>query len=98
MSVTLTTIIVRMSSSKKSDNSSSMSMAAPPPPSASTVGFRWLDTLEKDFDKNFVDLDAELRVLSEEYDAYEDVYENGRRMLAGMGSCFIQVGLKFTQR
>ena len=73
--------------------SSSGSPPPPPPPpqQISSVGFRWLDVLEKDFDKNFVDLDAGLRTMAEDYDAYEDVYEANRRMLAGLGSCFVQV-------
>ena len=67
--------------------------SSPPPPSAplSSVGFRWLDVLEKDFDKNFVGLDGGIRTLADDYDAGEEVYEANRRFLAGMGSCFVQV-------
>ncbi len=76
--------------------SSTMSSSSSPlPPQISSVGFRWLDVLEKDFDKNFVALDSGLRMMAEDYDAYEDIYEANRKLLSGMGSGFVQVRMAY---
>ncbi|EEB20065.1 pist/gopc/cal/fig, putative [Pediculus humanus corporis] len=55
---------------------------------ATIVSFRWLEILEKEFDKNFVDLD----LLIEDLDAEEpDFVHSARQKLAGLSSCFAQL-------
>ena len=53
-------------------------------------GFKWLDLLEKEFDKSFVSLDQCVRNVSEEYEL-EEIYDNERRLLANIGHCFVQL-------
>ena len=53
-------------------------------------GFKWLDLLEKEFDKSFVGLDQNVRNVSEEFEL-EEVYDNERRLLANLGHCFVQL-------
>ena len=53
-------------------------------------GFKWLDLLEKEFDKSFVSLDECVRNVSEEYEL-EEIYDNERRLLANIGHCFVQL-------
>ncbi|GLV41386.1 brachyenteron [Carabus blaptoides fortunei] len=54
----------------------------------SAVGFRWLDILEKEFDKNFVDLDVAIG----ELDAEEpDIVCNVRQKMSTLSSCFAQL-------
>ncbi|KAK6620911.1 hypothetical protein RUM43_011210 [Polyplax serrata] len=52
------------------------------------VSFRWLEILEKEFDKNFVDLD----LLIGDLDGEEpDFVHSARQKLAGLSSCFAQL-------
>ncbi|XP_030747833.1 Golgi-associated PDZ and coiled-coil motif-containing protein-like [Sitophilus oryzae] len=56
-----------------------------------SVGFRWLDILEKEFDKAFVDLDLALG----EIDGEEaNIVFNVRQKLCTLGSCFAQLSHK----
>ncbi|XP_066156361.1 uncharacterized protein [Euwallacea fornicatus] len=56
-----------------------------------SVGFRWLDILEKEFDKAFVDLDLALGEI--EGDDPSIVF-NARQKLCTLGSCFAQLSHK----
>ncbi|XP_059095115.1 Golgi-associated PDZ and coiled-coil motif-containing protein-like [Tigriopus californicus] len=58
--------------------------------STSMAGFKWMDLLEKEFDKSFVSMDELFKSVTEEYEIY-DLYEANRKVLANMGSCFVQV-------
>jgi hypothetical protein len=53
-----------------------------------SVGFRWLDILEKEFDKAFVDLDLAVGELDSEE---PDVVFNVRQKLCSLSSCFAQL-------
>ncbi|XP_019867271.2 uncharacterized protein LOC109596213 isoform X2 [Aethina tumida] len=53
-----------------------------------SVGFRWLDILEKEFDKAFVDLDLSIGELESEE---PDVVFNVRQKLCTLSSCFAQL-------
>ncbi|KAF2904882.1 hypothetical protein ILUMI_01299 [Ignelater luminosus] len=53
-----------------------------------SVGFRWLDILEKEFDKAFVDLDLAIGELDSEE---PDVVYNVRQKLCTLSSCFAQL-------
>ncbi|CAH0556445.1 unnamed protein product [Brassicogethes aeneus] len=53
-----------------------------------SVGFRWLDILEKEFDKAFVDLDLAIGELESEE---PDVVFNVRQKLCTLSSCFAQL-------
>ena len=53
-------------------------------------GFKWLDLLEKEFDKSFVGLDQSIRNVAEEYEL-EEVYDTDRRLLSNLGHCFVQL-------
>ena len=53
-------------------------------------GFKWLELLEKEFDKSFVGLDQSVRSVSEEYEL-EEIYDNERKLLANLGHCFVQL-------
>ncbi|XP_044267174.1 uncharacterized protein LOC123012979 [Tribolium madens] len=53
-----------------------------------SVGFRWLDILEKEFDKAFVDLDLAIGELDSEE---PDVVFNVRQKLCSLSSCFAQL-------
>ena len=65
---------------------SSPSLASP---NVALVGFKWMELLEKEFDKSFVALDEELRNFSDDYEAPE-MYDANRKMLTNLGSCFVQ--------
>lgn len=52
------------------------------------IGFRWLDILEKEFDKAFVDLDLTIGELDSEE---PDVVYNVRQKLCTLSSCFAQL-------
>lgn len=56
-----------------------------------SVGFRWLDILEKEFDKAFVDLDLALGEIEAEE---ANVVFNVRQKLCTLGSCFAQLSHK----
>ncbi|KAF7264498.1 hypothetical protein GWI33_023133 [Rhynchophorus ferrugineus] len=56
-----------------------------------SVGFRWLDILEKEFDKAFVDLDLALGEIESEE---ANVVFNVRQKLCTLGSCFAQLSHK----
>ncbi|KAL1497041.1 hypothetical protein ABEB36_008069 [Hypothenemus hampei] len=56
-----------------------------------SVGFRWLDILEKEFDKAFVDLDLALGDIESEEAA---IVFNARQKLCTLGSCFAQLSHK----
>lgn len=58
--------------------------------SASVVsqGFHWIDILEKEFDKAFVDLDLLLN--DTDYDQYENL-DDARAKMSTMSSCFAQL-------
>ncbi|XP_017783219.1 PREDICTED: uncharacterized protein LOC108567333 [Nicrophorus vespilloides] len=58
-----------------------------------SVGFRWLDILEKEFDKGFVDLDLTIGELDSEE---PDVVYNVRQKLCTLSSCFAQLTHKAT--
>lgn len=53
-----------------------------------SIGFRWLDILEKEFDKAFVDLDLTIGELESEE---PDVVFNVRQKLCTLSSCFAQL-------
>lgn len=53
-----------------------------------SVGFRWLDILEKEFDKAFVDLDLAIGELDSEE---PDVVYSVRQKLCTLSSCFAQL-------
>ncbi|GJQ67395.1 hypothetical protein Trydic_g8272 [Trypoxylus dichotomus] len=53
-----------------------------------SVGFRWLDILEKEFDKAFVDLDLTIGELDSEE---PDIVYNVRQRLCSLSSCFAQL-------
>ena len=50
-----------------------------------TAGFKWLDLLEKEFDKSFVSIDQQSRNVAEEFDLGE-MYDTQRRLLANLGN------------
>ena len=54
------------------------------------LSFKWMDILEKEFDKSFVSLEELLRGVADDYEI-PDVYESNRKLLTSLGSCFIQV-------
>ncbi len=56
----------------------------------STTGFRWLDLLEKEFDKSYVDLEHTSRSMADEYDL-DEVYDQQRKLLTNLGNCFVQL-------
>ena len=56
----------------------------------SAAGFKWLDLLEKEFDKSFVSLDHHSRNVAEEFEL-EEMYDTHRRLLSNMGNCFVQL-------
>lgn len=59
--------------------------------SATTAaGFKWLDLLEKEFDKSFVSIDQQSRNVAEEFDL-DEMYDTQRRLLANLGNCFVQL-------
>ncbi|CAH1102621.1 unnamed protein product [Psylliodes chrysocephalus] len=53
-----------------------------------SVGFRWLDILEKEFDKAFVDLDLSISELESED---PDLVYNVRQKICTLSSCFAQL-------
>ena len=61
--------------------------------SASVVsaGFRWMDILEKEFDKAFVHLDLLLGEIDQDQD---EIIEDGRAKLSVLSSCFVQLAHK----
>jgi hypothetical protein len=54
------------------------------------VGFRWLDLLEKEFDKSYVAIDHSSRSVAEDYEL-DEMYDTHRRLLANLGNCFVQL-------
>ena len=54
------------------------------------AGFKWLDLLEKEFDKSFVSIDQQSRNVAEEFDL-DEMYDTQRRLLANLGNCFVQL-------
>ena len=58
--------------------------------STSASGFKWLDFLEKEFDKSFVSIDHSARSISDEYEL-EEVYDTQRKLLSNLGNCFVQL-------
>lgn len=56
-----------------------------------SVGFRWLDILEKEFDKAFVDLDLTIGEIEGEETS---LVFNARQKLCTLGSCFAQLSHK----
>ncbi|CAG9115552.1 unnamed protein product [Plutella xylostella] len=52
------------------------------------IGFRWLDLLEKEFDKACVELDTSLADVDSEE---PEVVFNARQKIATLGSCFAQL-------
>lgn len=57
---------------------------------AATTSFRWVDLLEKEFDKNFVALEEVFKIIAADYEMV-DMYEANRKLLSALGSCFVQV-------
>ena len=55
-----------------------------------TSGFKWLDLLEKEFDKSFVAIDHSTKSVSEEYEL-EEIYDTQRKLLSNLGHCFVQL-------
>ena len=58
--------------------------------STSASGFKWLDFLEKEFDKSFVSIDHSARTVSDEYEL-EEIYDTQRKLLSNLGNCFVQL-------
>lgn len=58
--------------------------------SPAALSFKWMDILEKEFDKSFVSLEELFRGIADDYEIH-DVYEANRKLLTSLGSCFIQV-------
>jgi len=58
--------------------------------STSASGFKWLDFLEKEFDKSFVSIDHSAKSISDEYEL-EEVYDSQRKLLSNLGNCFVQL-------
>ena len=58
--------------------------------STSASGFKWLDFLEKEFDKSFVSIDHSAKSISDEYEL-EEVYDTQRKLLSNLGNCFVQL-------
>ena len=56
--------------------------------SASVGAFRWLDILEQEFDKAFVDLDLLLNDIDEEQ---SEITTDGRAKMPILSSCFAQL-------
>ena len=56
--------------------------------SVSVSAFRWLDILEKEFDKTFVDLDLSFNEIDEEQ---PEIIAESRAKLATLSSCFAQL-------
>eukprot|EP00061_Rhincodon_typus_P007653 g29571.t1 len=64
------------------------SAGAPPAAAAGPSMFRWLEVLEKEFDKAFVDVDLLLGEIDP--DQSEITYE-GRQKMTALSSCFAQL-------
>ena len=72
----------------------------------SAVAFKWLDLLEKEFDKSYVGLDQQLACgmrLAQRLGATEeaaedamDAYDAQRKLLSNMAQCFVQLAHKAT--
>ena len=58
---------------------------------ASTSAFRWLDILEKEHDKAFVDLDILLGEIDQDQ---SDITDEGRAKMTVLSSCFAQLAHK----
>ena len=58
-------------------------------PSLACLAFRWVEILEKEFDKSFLALDEALKSYSEDYEDPHQ-YDASRKALASLGSCFVQ--------
>jgi hypothetical protein len=56
--------------------------------SASASAFRWLDILEKEFDKAYVNLDL---LLGEIDPDQSEITDDGRAKMAMLSSCFAQL-------
>lgn len=59
--------------------------------SVSVSAFRWLDILEKEFDKAFVDLDLLLGDIDQDQ---SELTDEGRAKLSVLSSCFAQLSHK----
>ncbi len=59
--------------------------------SVSVSAFRWLDILEKEFDKAFVDLDLLLGEIDQEV---SEITDDGRAKMTILSSCFAQLAHK----
>ncbi|CAF1234866.1 unnamed protein product [Rotaria magnacalcarata] len=59
--------------------------------SAAVSAFRWLDILEKEFDKSFVDLDLLLGDIDQDQ---SDITDEGRAKMTVLSSCFAQLAHK----
>ena len=53
-------------------------------------GFKWLELLEKEFDKSFVSIDHQTRNVAEEFEL-DEMYDTHRRLLSNLGNCFVQL-------
>jgi hypothetical protein len=59
--------------------------------SVSVSAFRWLDILEKEFDKSFVDLDLLLGEIDQDQ---SEITDEGRSKMTVLSSCFAQLAHK----
>jgi hypothetical protein len=59
--------------------------------SVSVSAFRWLDILEKEFDKAFVDLDLLLGDIDQDQ---SEITDEGRAKMTVLSSCFAQLAHK----
>lgn len=55
--------------------------------------FKWVDLLENQFDKSWIELDTTLSTLEEDEDFY-DIYAKSRRHATSLASCFSQLSHK----
>lgn len=75
--------------SATTNTSSSTHSAVGPGVTAAVSGFRWIELLEKEFDKSFVAMDEVLRNYAEDYEVANEL-DQQRKLLANMGHCFVQ--------
>ena len=55
--------------------------------------FKWVDLLENQFDKSWIELDTTMSTLEDDEDFY-DIYAKSRRHAASLASCFSQLSHK----
>lgn len=73
------------------DKSVSIDTSTKPSPPNSGSSLRWLDDLERDFDKSFVECD----ILLGDIDADQtDIVQECRQKMTGISSCFAQLVCK----